>query len=187
MLLYPLSEMTEGIFYEHFRLYGMLVGVTAITLLVLVFRHDRQGWVEGLAAAIFVMVCVQGLMGGLRVTGHLTDSQTDVTPSTTLAIAHGMFGQFTFAAFVVLALVSSRAWRRNRQAVLAQAAGDRQWAIMLVARRLVLQLFLGVLPTSRHAAARRRRQARGPGVGDARPSHVLDARPDPRLRRRPPR
>lgn len=145
MLLYPLSEMTGGIFYEHaHRLYGMLVGLTAITLVVLVFRHDRRGWVRGLAIAIFIMVCVQGLMGGLRVTGHLTDSQTDVRPSTGLAIAHGMFGQLTFAAFVVLAVVSGRRWRDTDLPAVErpEAGGDRTWSMLLVGA-LLLQLFLG--------------------------------------------
>ena len=145
MLLYPLSEMTGGIFYEHaHRLYGMLVGLTAITVLVLVWIHDRRGWVRGLAVAIFLMVCVQGLMGGLRVTGHLTTSQTDVTPNTTLAIAHGMFGQLTFAAFVVLAVVSSRRWKDRAAHPIAstEAGGDRAWSAVLVGA-IVLQLFLG--------------------------------------------
>ncbi|MCP4834676.1 MAG: hypothetical protein GY895_07900 [Phycisphaera sp.] len=145
MLLYPLSEMTGGVFYEHaHRLYGMLVGLTAIVLLVLVWRHDRRGWVRAFASVIFVMVCVQGLMGGLRVTGHLTDSQVDVRPSTSLAIAHGMFGQLTFMAFVVLAAVSSRRWRdpSTRPVTIPEAGGDRLWSTLLVAA-IVLQLFLG--------------------------------------------
>lgn len=144
MLLYPLSEMTGGIFYEHaHRLYGMLVGLTAITLLVMVFIHDRRGWVRALATLIFLMVCIQGLMGGLRVTGHLTTSQTDVRPSTILAIAHGMFGQFTFAAFVLLAIVSSRRWRGAERPIASPFARlDRTWTSLLVGA-LVLQLFLG--------------------------------------------
>ncbi len=145
MLLYPLSEMTGGIFYEHaHRLYGMLVGLTAIVLLALVWIHDRRGWVRAFATVIFVMVCVQGLMGGLRVTGHLTDSQVDVRPNTTLGIAHGMFGQLTFAAFVTLAAVSSRRWRdaANRPATMPEAGGDRLWSSLLLGA-IVLQLFLG--------------------------------------------
>ena len=145
MLLYPLSEMTGGIFYEHaHRLYGMLVGLTAIVLLILVWVHDRRGWVRTFASMIFIMVCVQGLMGGLRVTGHLTDSQVDVQPSTVLAIAHGMFGQLTFAAFVALAAISSRRWRNTsvRPVRLAAAGGDRTWSGLLLAA-IILQLFLG--------------------------------------------
>ena len=83
-------------------------------------------------------------MGGLRVTGHLTDSQVDVQPNTVLAIAHGMFGQLTFAAFVALAAVSSRRWRDSsiRPARLTEAGGDRTWSGLLLGA-IVLQLFLG--------------------------------------------
>ncbi|MBC04436.1 MAG: hypothetical protein CMJ34_14215 [Phycisphaerae bacterium] len=145
MLLYPLSEMTGGIFYEHaHRLYGMLVGFTSLVLLALVWIHDKRGWVRGFTFVIFAMVCLQGLMGGLRVTGHLTDSQVDVRPNTALAIAHGMFGQLTFMAFVVLAAVSSRRWRDAsiRPVVVPEAGGDRNWSMILVAA-IILQLFLG--------------------------------------------
>ena len=145
MLLYPLSEMTGGIFYEHaHRLYGMLVGFTSLVLLALVWIHDKRGWVRGFAFVIFAMVCIQGLMGGLRVTGHLTDSQVDVRPNTALAIAHGMFGQLTFMAFVVLAAVSSRRWRDTsvRPIVINGAGGDRTWSMVLVLA-IVMQLFLG--------------------------------------------
>ena len=145
MLLYPLSEMTGGIFYEHaHRLYGMLVGFTSLVLLILVWIHDKRGWVRSFAFVIFAMVCIQGLMGGLRVTGHLTDSQVDVRPNTGLAIAHGMFGQLTFMAFVVLAAVSSRRWRDGsiQPVKLSEAGGDRAWSMILVVA-IVMQLFLG--------------------------------------------
>ena len=145
MLLYPLSEMKGGIFYEHtHRLYGMLVGVTAITLLVMVFKYDGRGWVRGFAGVIFLMVCAQGLMGGLRVTGEFTTSQTEVAPSTAFAVAHGIFGQLTFAAFVALATVSSQRWRDSKAPVVAipQEGGDRHWSSILLFALLV-QLFLG--------------------------------------------
>ena len=145
MLLYPLSEMKGGIFYEHaHRLYGMLVGVTAITLLVMVFRYDDRGWVRWVAGITFLMVCVQGLMGGLRVTGEFTTSQTEVDPSTTFAVAHGVFGQLTFAAFVTLATVSSGRWRDTASPAvrIPQEDGDRHWSSMLLAA-LLIQLFLG--------------------------------------------
>jgi cytochrome c oxidase assembly protein subunit 15 len=145
MLLYPLSEMKGGIFYEHaHRLYGMLVGVTAITLLVMVFKYDDRGWVRWFAGVIFLMVCIQGLMGGLRVTGEFTTSQTEVDPSTGFAVAHGVFGQLTFAAFVALATVSSRRWRDKASPAIAipEEDGDRYWSSMLLAA-LLIQLFLG--------------------------------------------
>ena len=114
MLLYPLSEMTGGIYYEHaHRLYGMLVGVTSLAFAVLAWRLDRRGVVRGVALAVLLMVCVQGLMGGLRVTGNLTMSQdaADLAPNLGLAIAHGVFGQVIFATFCGLAIATSRTWR----------------------------------------------------------------------------
>ena len=145
MLLYPLTEMKGGIFYEHaHRLYRMLVGVTAITLLVMVFRYDRRSMVRMFSIVIFIMVCIQGLMGGLRVTGEFTTSQTEVDPSTAFALAHGVFGQLTFAAFATLAVVSSRRWRNPAiEAIKVPNGGqDRSFSTLLVVA-LVLQLVLG--------------------------------------------
>jgi cytochrome c oxidase assembly protein subunit 15 len=43
MLLYPLAEMSGGKYVEHaHRLYGMLVGVTAITVAVSLFFFDQR-------------------------------------------------------------------------------------------------------------------------------------------------
>ena len=76
MFLYPLSEMKEGIYFEHaHRLYGTLVGLTSIALLVQVLRTESRAWVRAFMAALFIAVCVQGLMGALRVTGTFTLSQ----------------------------------------------------------------------------------------------------------------
>ena len=90
-------------------------------------------------------------MGGLRVTGHLTTSQTDVT-NTTLAIAHGMFGQLTFAAFVVLAVVSSRRWK-DRAARPIASARRRRPSRSAVLVEAIVPLFLGAC--YRHLARRR--------------------------------
>ena len=81
MLLYPLSEMTGGVYYEHaHRLYGMLVGLTTLSLLVMIFIHDKRSWMKALMVVVFLMVCAQGIMGGLRVTGEFTMSQQGTTP-----------------------------------------------------------------------------------------------------------
>lgn len=59
------------------------------------------------------MVCVQGLMGGLRVTGHITLSQdaVNLAPSVPLAVAHGVFGQMVFATFCLIAVLCGRRWK----------------------------------------------------------------------------
>ena len=146
MLLYPISEMKGGIYYEHaHRLFGMLVGTTALVLVGIVFREERRAWIRALSVAFLAIVCVQGLLGGLRVTGTLTTATagTELQPSTLLAIAHGMFGQIVFATACVIAVVTSNAWRNAVPAVgIADAARVRALPIALVVALLV-QLFLG--------------------------------------------
>lgn len=145
MLLYPLSEMTGGIYYEHaHRLYGMLVGVTTLTFLVLAWRLDRRAAIRGTAVVVLAMVCVQGLLGGLRVTGTLTLSQdaSDLAPNLTLAIVHGAFGQVIFATFCGLAVVTSGSWRSSIASANATAETDRFLASALPFC-LIGQLVLG--------------------------------------------
>jgi cytochrome c oxidase assembly protein subunit 15 len=146
MLLYPISEMKGGIYYEHaHRLFGMLVGTTALVLVGIVFREDRRTWIRALSVAFLGIVCVQGLLGGLRVTGNLTTATSgiELQPSTLLAIAHGMFGQIVFATACVIAVVTSAAWRDATPAQgIPDAARVRSLPIVLVGALLV-QLFLG--------------------------------------------
>ena len=145
MLLYPLSEMTGGIYYEHaHRLYGMLVGVTSLTFLLLAWRLDRRASVRFVTLAVFAMVCVQGLLGGLRVTGNLTMSQdaADLAPNLTLAIVHGVFGQVIFATFCGLAVATSRSWRNAEPSPTPGADTDRFLSAALPFA-LIGQLVLG--------------------------------------------
>ena len=136
MLLYPMREMTSdtGVFFEHaHRLYGMLVGTGVVALLCLVFINDRRSWLRMLSILLFVMVCIQGLMGGLRVT----------ETSTFLALVHGVFGQLVFALTVLISCFTMLRWTRGPAAVSHEAAAaDRPITVLLVAA-LVCQLVLG--------------------------------------------
>lgn len=148
MLLYPLTEMVVdenravGVHLEHaHRLYGMLVGLTMILLVVNVFLTDRRAWLRGVTGAVFVMVCVQGLMGGLRVT------ETNLT----LAMIHGMFAQIIFAAVVVIAAARSARWRFGAGPVVDPGAGmDRRLPLVLI---VMLLLQLGFGAAYRHLSA----------------------------------
>ncbi|MCI0677046.1 MAG: COX15/CtaA family protein [Phycisphaerales bacterium] len=150
MLLYPLSQMVGGVYYEHaHRLYGMLVGVTAITLTVAMFIFDQRGWLRALAAGYLFMVCFQGVLGGTRVT----------ETSRTLAIVHGVFGQIVFATIASIAALSSTTWKQfgtessRANLVRSDSPGnsianawkfDRSLSTTLVVM-LVVQLALGAL------------------------------------------
>jgi cytochrome c oxidase assembly protein subunit 15 len=110
-----------------------------------VFRETRETLPRALAVAFLAMVCVQGLFGGLRVTGNLTSatSGTELAPSTLLAIVHGMFGQIVFVTACVIACVTSDGWGRTvARTGLRGAATLRAMPVALVAVLLV-QLFLG--------------------------------------------
>jgi cytochrome c oxidase assembly protein subunit 15 len=136
MLLYPLSEMIGGTFFEHaHRLYGMLVGVAAITLAITAFIVDQRKWLRALAAIYLLMVCAQGYMGGARV--YLIN--------TAFAVAHGVFGQIVFASACAIAAFTSATWISSTPPLQRPSAGaDRAWTTTLVCA-LLLQLTLGAM------------------------------------------
>jgi cytochrome c oxidase assembly protein subunit 15 len=147
MFLYPLSRMVGGIYYEHaHRLFGSLVGLTTVALFARLAATERRGWVKAAGAAAVLLVAGQGILGGLRVTGHftMTTSPEAVRPSLTLAMVHGITGQLFFAWMVCLAAFTSPTWKERRDAAVAPgAAADRGFAALALAVLLV-QLVLGV-------------------------------------------
>ena len=81
------------------------VGI-ALTAAAAWFCRSREPrpWVRWLATACLLAVCVQGLLGGMRV---------DLR-NLPLAMVHGCFAQLTFCLMVVTAAVTGPAWRRMR-------------------------------------------------------------------------
>jgi cytochrome c oxidase assembly protein subunit 15 len=100
MFLYPWSHMVGGIFYEHsHRLIGAVVGV--LTLVLAASLWGAGPVLRGLGLVAVAAVCVQGLLGGLRV----------VLLKDTLAIVHGCLAQAFFALIVTVAFLTS-SWAR---------------------------------------------------------------------------
>jgi cytochrome c oxidase assembly protein subunit 15 len=153
MFLYPLARMTGGIYYEHaHRLFGALVGITTVTLAVRLWRRETRAWIQRLGMFAVVLVVIQGILGGLRVTGGFTlsTSPEDMAPSILLAITHGVFGQLFLALIVTLAVVTSRWWREGPPAEeRTSTASDRSVQLGLVSL-LALQLVFGAV--QRHVA-----------------------------------
>ncbi|MCC6426702.1 MAG: COX15/CtaA family protein [Phycisphaerales bacterium] len=89
MFLFPISLMSHPrIFLEHsHRLFGAMVGLTVLTLMVCTIRTEARRWVRGWVIAMFIAVCLQGLLGGLRVREN----------SPILAMTHGILAQLFFA------------------------------------------------------------------------------------------
>jgi len=63
-------------------------------------RRDDRTWVRRLCVTVLVAVCIQGLLGGLRVT----------EVNLTLAIIHGCFAQAFFCFAGITMVVTSRWW-----------------------------------------------------------------------------
>ncbi len=73
LFLYPPASWLQvwDVFLEHsHRLIGAAVGLVAIALAVLLWRHDRRKWIRTLGVIAVAEVCVQGTLGGLRVVGR---------------------------------------------------------------------------------------------------------------------
>ena len=144
MFLFPLSKMVGGIYYEHaHRLIGSLVGLGTLILTARLLVTDARRGVRIAAVVALLLVIGQGILGGLRVTGHFTmsDSAAVTRPSTGLAVVHGITGQIFFAWIVMLAVVTSRTWIRGP--LPSEKSGDRRLPWVLVGA-LVVQLMLGV-------------------------------------------
>jgi len=154
MFLYPLSRMTGGVYYEHaHRLFGSLVGLVTLAVALHLSRFESRRSVRALAWAAFALVVVQGLLGGLRVTGHLTlsSSAAEMRPNLVLAAVHGVCGQLFFGVLVVLACLTAESWRRaDAPAVRPGARADRWLGGSLIAL-VVAQLVLGAM--QRHFGA----------------------------------
>lgn len=102
MFLYPLSKMTGGVYYEHaHRLMGAFVGLSTFALMVMSLLGGRGKLIKVLAVVAFVLVCAQGLAGGLRVTEE----------AVVLAMLHGVVGQLFLALIATITLTSTRWWR----------------------------------------------------------------------------
>ena len=99
MFLYPLAKMTGGVFYEHaHRLMGSLLGLTTLTLAILLTVLRRSIAATVLIWIVGLCVAAQGVMGGLRVTEN----------NINLAVVHGFFAHVVLAGMVCVAVLLSR-------------------------------------------------------------------------------
>src|SRR3954469_9112099 len=102
MFLFPASKWIGGIFFEHtHRLIASTVGFLTIILAVWLWFSEPRRWVRMLGVTAVGAVIFQGVLGGLRVT-MLKDE---------IGIFHACLAQAFFGLVVIIALVTSRAWR----------------------------------------------------------------------------
>ncbi len=134
MFLYPISLMTdERVFFEHsHRLLGSLVGLTMLTGMIWALLAERRALPRFLAIALFVLVCIQGYLGGARVN---LDSRV-------VGVIHGISAQLIMALAWLLAMLLSTAFRDATPIAHALAGRLRGLSTALLIG-LVIQLILG--------------------------------------------
>jgi heme a synthase len=138
MFLFPVSRWVGGIFYEHtHRLIASGIGLMTVILSIALWRVEPRRWVRIFGMLAVVAVCLQGLLGGLRV----------VLIKDEIGVFHALFAQSFFVAISILAIVTSRAFAEKRWADYEPHPTLRWWAFAATA---LIFLQLGIGATMRH-------------------------------------
>jgi cytochrome c oxidase assembly protein subunit 15 len=135
---FPWSGMVGAVLIEHsHRLLGAAVGILSVALATAAWvgRCDRP--LRALAVAAVALVCVQGLLGGLRV----------VLRQDALAVVHGCLAQGFFVLTAVLVTVTGPEWNRLLSAGDATRLAGVARIGVGVATLLFGQVVLGALTT----------------------------------------
>jgi len=155
MFAFPFSKWVGGIFYEHtHRLLASGIGLLTTVLAVWLWRKDARQWMRWLGVLAFVLVALQGVLGGLRV-------KLDMDK---LGIVHGALAQLFFVLICALALFTCRWWLERRTPVRQAEAprtdvepADREigaplrWLVLFTTILIFLQLVLGATMRHQHA------------------------------------
>ena len=108
MFTFPPSQWVGGIRFEHgHRLIASFVGLLTVALAVWLQRREPRRWVRRLGWAALAAVVAQGILGGLTVLFLLP---------VPISVAHACLAQTFFCLTVVIAVVTSPAWRFGRAA-----------------------------------------------------------------------
>jgi len=129
-----LSEMFE--FYH--RVLGSIVGLLSIVMLVLVHRLDSRAWMIKTAWLLFVMIVVQGVLGGL---GVIYGQKGGVT-SPSISVAHGILAQPTLCLTAAVAFFLSPSWC-DRPALPAEIARTARKLCVIALGLVLMQLVIG--------------------------------------------
>jgi cytochrome c oxidase assembly protein subunit 15 len=140
MFLFPISKWVGGVFFEHVhRLVASTVGFLTIILTVWLWCAERRRWLRNLGFAALVLVILQGVLGGLRVT-LLKDE---------IGVFHACIAQMFFGLLILITLATSRLWQQTSAADVSLTPARSLARIALFTTAVIyLQLALGA--TMRH-------------------------------------
>ena len=140
MFLFPVSRWVGGIFFEHtHRLIASTVGFLTIILTLWIWRSDGRRWLRNLGFLALGAVILQGVLGGLRVT-LLKDE---------IGVFHACLAQAYFGMVVIIALATSRLWRRIAEVPRADLPTSTLGRVV-IGTTIVIYLQLALGATMRH-------------------------------------
>lgn len=141
MFAFPPSKWIGGIFYEHtHRLWATVVGLMTTILAVWLWARDTRKWMKWFGVTAFLLVVLQGILGGLRV----------VLNNAHLGVIHGVVGQSFFVLMCSLALFTSGIWRKI-SAHKANVPAHLRTLVLCTTLLIFVQLMLGATMRGQHA------------------------------------
>jgi heme a synthase len=142
MFLFPVDKWVGGIFYEHsHRLLASVVGFLTTILAIWLWLKESRAWLHWLGIAAFLLVILQGILGGLRVIWHLD----------WLGVPHGAVAQTFLALTCAIALFLSRWWiNSSNEKQVAVPRGLRSHVLYLT---ILIFIQLLIAATMRHQHA----------------------------------
>lgn len=138
-----------SMFAEHsHRLTGAMMGLITIGLVAWLWRTESRSWLRQLAGWALVIVVVQGVIGGKRVTLNEIDVPGfHMSLGEMLRIPHGILAQVYVCVLIAVAIACSRSWIDQAVPV------SRRLRIAGVACCALLFVQLAIAATMRHNAA----------------------------------
>jgi cytochrome c oxidase assembly protein subunit 15 len=142
MFALPIRFWTGGAFFEHtHRLLASAVGFLTTVLALWLWLRDPRKWMHWLGVAAFLLVVLQGILGGLRVDLKMAS----------LGVFHGAIAQIFLALVCSIALFTSRWWlNSDREKQIAVPRGLRShffWVTILI----FIQLLIAATMRHQHA------------------------------------
>lgn len=132
MFLFNMLESSWGVQLEHsHRLLGTLVGLSCIAVFLGFLLFEPRRWLKWLALVMLVSVCVQGVLGGVRV----------LQVSTDLAFFHGCTAGLLFSFMVAFCVWCGVDWARAPEPLADASKLRRRSMVTLI--MVFAQLVLG--------------------------------------------
>ena len=142
MFALPFKFWTGLAFFEHtHRLLASLVGFLTTILAVMIWLKDPRKWMVWLGIAAFLLVIVQGILGGLRVRWQLD----------WLGVPHGAVAQTFLVLTCAIALFTCRWWQNSETEKQISVPRGLRSHVLYVAILIFAQLLIAATMRHQHA------------------------------------